>query len=62
MPNKNINNKEESKTIQLTEEQLKKNQKKLDEYDRILKIMAASIGVMFSIIVCIVFALVVNNT
>ncbi len=62
MPNKNINNKEESKAIQLTEEQLKKNQKKLDEYDRMLKIMAASIGVMFGIIVCIVFALVVNNT
>lgn len=47
---------------QLTEEQLKKNQEKINEYDRILKVAVTAIGIMFCIIVCIVAALVINNS
>lgn len=47
---------------QLTEEQLKKNQEKINEYDRILKVAVTAIGIMFGIIVCIVAALVINNS
>ncbi|MEE0859686.1 MAG: hypothetical protein U0M12_09535 [Acutalibacteraceae bacterium] len=47
---------------ELTEEQRKENQKKIDEYDRILKVTVVSLALMFGIIVCIVVALVINNT
>jgi len=53
--------KTEGKTL-LTEEQLKENQKKLDEYDRILRVAVTALGIMFGIIVCIVAALVISNT
>ena len=47
---------------ELTEEQLKKNQEKIDEYDRILKVAVMAIGIMFGVIVCIVAALVISNS
>lgn len=47
---------------ELTEEQRKENQKKIDEYDRILRVTVVSLALMFGIIVCIVVALVINNT
>lgn len=58
--NNNLHN--QNKDKKLTEEQLKENQKKIDEYDRMLKYMLVGLGVMFGIIVCIVFALVINNS
>ena len=50
-----------SKT-QLSEEQLKENQKKLKEYDRILKIIFVSWGLMMCVIILIVTLLVVANS
>ncbi len=47
---------------QLTDEQLKENQEKLDQYDRILKVTAAALAIMFGIIVCIVAVLIANNS
>lgn len=52
----------ESPSVKLTEKQLKENQKKIDQYDRMLKFVVAGLGVMFGIIVGIVIALVVANT
>lgn len=50
-----------SKT-QLSEEQLKENQKKLEEYDRILKIVFVAWGLMMCVITLIVALLVVANS
>lgn len=47
---------------QLSEEQLKENQKKLKEYDRILKIIFVSWGLMMCVIILIVTLLVVANS
>lgn len=47
---------------QLTDEQLKENQEKLEQYDRILKVTAAALAIMFGIIVCIVAVLIANNS
>lgn len=44
----------------LTEEQLKENQAKLEEYERILKITVVAVALMFAVIVCIVFGLIIN--
>ena len=58
-----LNNKDTNKTKEkLTDEQLKENQKKIDEYDRILKVTVVSVALMFVIIVCIVVTLVINNS
>ena len=46
----------------LTDEQLKKNSEKLEQYDRILKVTAAALAIMFGIIVCIVAVLIANNS
>ena len=46
---------------ELTEEQLKENQAKLDEYERIFKIAVVAIALMFAVIVCIVLGLVINS-
>ena len=58
--NNNLHN--QNKDKKLTEEQLKENQKKIDQYDRMLKFVVAGLGVMFGIIVGVVIALVVANT
>lgn len=50
-----------SKT-QLSEEQLKENQKKLEEYDRILKIVFVAWGLMMCVITLIVALLIVANS
>ncbi|MEE1057286.1 MAG: hypothetical protein UH239_08585 [Acutalibacteraceae bacterium] len=47
---------------QLSKEQLKENQKKLKEYDRILKIIFVSWGLMMCVIILIVTLLVVANS
>lgn len=54
-------NKKESANAELTEEQLKKNQAKLEEYERILKVTVVAVALMFAIIVCIVFGLIINS-
>lgn len=54
--------KNNSEKPRLTDEQLKKNSEKLDQYDRILKVTAAALAIMFGIIVCIVAVLVANNS
>lgn len=46
----------------LTDEQLKKNSEKLEQYDRILKVTAAALAIMFGIIVCIVAVFIANNS
>lgn len=46
----------------LTDEQLKKNSEKLEQYDRILKVTATALAIMFGIIVCIVAVLIANNS
>lgn len=45
----------------LTEEQLKENQAKLEEYERIFKVTVVAIALMFFIIVCIVAGLIINS-
>jgi cell division protein FtsL len=45
----------------LTEEQLKENQAKLEEYERILKVTVVAVALMFAVIVCIVFGLIING-
>ena len=47
---------------QLSEEQLKENQKKLEEYDRILKIVFVAWGLMMCVITLIVALLIVANS
>lgn len=54
--------KNNSEKPRLTDEQLKKNSEKLDQYDRILKVTAAALAIMFGIIVCIVAVLIANNS
>lgn len=54
--------KNNSEKPQLTDEQLKKNSEKLEQYDRILKVTAAALAIMFGIIVCIVAVLIANNS
>ena len=54
--------KNNSEKPRLTEEQLKKNSEKLEQYDRILKVTAAALAIMFGIIVCIVAVLIANNS
>ena len=53
---------EDSEKPRLTDEQLKKNSEKLEQYDRILKVTAAALAIMFGIIVCIVAVLIANNS
>lgn len=57
-----LKDKNNSEKPQLTDEQLKENQEKLDQYDRILKVTAAALAIMFGIIVCIVAVLIANNS
>lgn len=45
----------------LTEEQLKENQAKLEEYERIFKVALVAVALMFSVIVCIVAGLIINS-
>ncbi len=54
--------KNNSEKPHLTDEQLKKNSEKLEQYDRILKVTAAALAIMFGIIVCIVAVLIANNS
>lgn len=54
--------KNNSSEPQLSEEQLKENQKKLEEYDHILKIVFVAWGMMMGIIILIVALLVVANS
>ena len=54
--------KNNSEKPRLTDEQLKKNSEKLEQYDRILKVTAAALEIMFGIIVCIVAVLIANNS
>lgn len=54
--------KNNSEKPRLTNEQLKKNSEKLEQYDRILKVTAAALAIMFGIIVCIVAVLIANNS
>lgn len=54
--------KNNSEKPRLTDEQLKKNSEKLEQYDRILKVTAAALAIMFGIIVCIVEVLIANNS
>lgn len=54
--------KNNSSKPELSEEQLKENQKKLEEYDRILKIVFVAWGLMMCVIVLIVALLVVANS
>lgn len=54
--------KNNSKKPRLTDEQLKKSSEKLEQYDRILKVTAAALAIMFGIIVCIVAVLIANNS
>lgn len=51
-----------SEKPRLTDEQLKKNSEKLEQYDRILKVTAAALAIMFGVIVCIVAVLIANNS
>lgn len=57
-----LKDKNNSENPQLTDEQLKENQEKLEQYDRILKVTAAALAIMFGIIVCIVAVLIANNS
>ncbi len=57
-----LKDKNNSEKPQLTDEQLKENQEKLDQYDRILKVTAVSLAILFGIIVCIVAVLIANNS
>lgn len=54
-------NEKESINTELTEEQLKENQAKLEEYEKILKVTVVAVALMFAIIVCIVFGLIINS-
>ena len=54
--------KNNSEKPRLTDEQLRKNSEKLEQYDRILKVTAAALAIMFGIIVCIVAVLIANNS
>ena len=54
--------KNNSEKPRLTDEQLKKNSEKLEQYDSILKVTAAALAIMFGIIVCIVAVLIANNS
>lgn len=55
-------NQKESKNTELTQEQLKENQAKLEEYERIFKVIVVAVALMFAVIVCIVFGLIINGT
>lgn len=57
---KNQNEKDSTKT-ELTEEQLKENQAKLEEYEKIFKVAVVAVALMFAVIVCIVLGLVINS-
>lgn len=57
---KNQNERKDIST-QLTEEQLKENQAKLEEYEKILKVTVVAVALMFAVIVCIVFGLIING-
>lgn len=57
-----LKDKNNSEKPQLTDEQLKENSEKLEQYDRILKVTAAALAIMFGIIVCIVAVLIANNS
>lgn len=57
-----LKDKNNSEKPQLTDEQLKENQEKLDQYDRILKVTAVALAILFGIIVCIVAVLIANNS
>jgi hypothetical protein len=45
----------------LTEEQLKENQAKLEECERIFKVALVAVALMFFVIVCIVAGLIINS-
>ncbi|MEE1077000.1 MAG: hypothetical protein UHY68_07050 [Acutalibacteraceae bacterium] len=55
-------NQKESTSKELTQEQLKENQAKLEEYERIFKVTVVAVALMFAVIVCIVFGLIINGT
>lgn len=55
-------NQKESINKELTQEQLKENQAKLEEYERIFKVIIVAVALMFAVIVCIVFGLIINGT
>ncbi|MEE1282687.1 MAG: hypothetical protein UHK60_10665 [Acutalibacteraceae bacterium] len=55
-------NQKESMNKELTQEQLKENQAKLEEYERIFKVIIVAVALMFAVIVCIVFGLIINGT
>lgn len=55
-------NQKESINKELTQEQLKENQAKLEEYERIFKVIVVAVALMFAVIVCIVFGLIINGT
>lgn len=55
-------NQKESKNTELTQEQLEENQAKLEEYERIFKVIVVAVALMFAVIVCIVFGLIINGT
>lgn len=54
-------NQKENTNKELTQEQLKKNQAKLEEYERIFKVIVVAVALMFAVIVCIVFGLIING-
>lgn len=58
MNNKSENGQKEN----LTEEQIKENQNKFDEYNKFFKVFLVSLCIMFAIIVGIAVALVVSNS
>ena len=57
-----LKDKNNNEKPQLTDEQLKENQEKLDQYGRILKVTAVALAILFGIIVCIVAVLIANNS
>lgn len=54
-------NQKGSTNKELTQEQLKENQAKLEEYERIFKVIVVAVALMFAVIVCIVFGLIING-
>lgn len=54
-------NQKENTNKELTQEQLKENQAKLEEYERIFKVIVVAVALMFAVIVCIVFGLIING-
>ena len=55
-------NQKENINKEFTQEQLEENQAKLEEYERIFKVIVVAVVLMFAVIVCIVFGLIINGT